>query len=140
MPEINFGWIHQQLESSKVEINVGNSLIALLKTWEGQELTTDQAKKVLDYFSKLALGVNVYDDTPQEEIWVPAEPGRLVVGDEVRVLKDAFTDKVGVLHNGRRGKIVGIRYGDIIFKSTDNKTPDLNGVHYSPYKLEKRIR
>jgi hypothetical protein len=140
MPEINFSWVTQQLEGSKVKLNVGNSLVALLKTWETQDLTPEQAKQVLDYFTKLALGTNIYDDSPKEELWVPAEPGQLVLGDEVRVLKDAFTDKVGVLHNGRRGKIVGIRYGDIIFKSTDNKTPVLDGVHYSPYKLEKRIR
>jgi hypothetical protein len=67
-------------------------------------------------------------------------PGQLVVGDEVRVLANAFTDKVGVAHNGRRGRVVAIRYGDVIFKSTDDKEPLLDGTHYSPYKLEKRIK
>jgi hypothetical protein len=95
----------------------------------------------VEAFSKLALGKALSEPTAAaDEIWVPAQPGQLTVGDEVRVLSDAFTDKTGIMHNGRRGKIAAIRYGDVIFKSTDGKEPSLDGVHYSPYKLEKRIK
>jgi hypothetical protein len=49
-------------------------------------------------------------------------------------------EKLGTIHNGRRGSVVGVRYGDVIFNDTDGKNPPLKGVHYSPYKLEKRLR
>jgi hypothetical protein len=140
MPEINFDWIRQQMQDAKVKIGTGNALLALLETWNSQELSDNQAKEVIEYFSKLAAGVNIYEDKTVDEVWTPAMPGQIKVGDEVRVLSNAFADKAGVMHNGRRGVIVAIRYGDIIFKSTDGKTPVLEGVHYSPYKLEKRIK
>ncbi len=78
-------------------------------------------------------------ETPKDEIWEDARPGFLKVGDEVRVKADAFEDELGQLHNGRRGKIVGVRYGDIIIKTIDGKEPVLDGSHYSPYKLEKLV-
>jgi hypothetical protein len=140
MPEVNFDWVRQQMQDSKVKIGTGNALLALLETWNSQQLTDNQVKEVLEYFSKLAAGVNIYEDKSVDEVWIPAMPGQISVGDEVRVLSNAFADKAGVMHNGRRGLIVAIRYGDVIFKSTDGKTPVLEGVHYSPYKLEKRIR
>jgi hypothetical protein len=140
MPEVNFDWVRQQMQDSKVKIGTGTALLALLETWNSQQLTDNQIKEVLEYFSKLAAGVNIYEDKSVDEVWIPAMPGQISVGDEVRVLSNAFADKAGVMHNGRRGLIVAIRYGDVIFKSTDGKSPLLEGVHYSPYKLEKRIR
>ena len=141
MPDVNFEWVRQQMQDAKVRVAPGVALLALLETWaDFDKLTEEQAKEVVKLFSNLALGANIFEDTKQDEIWIPALPGQLTVGDEVRVLKDAFSDTTGVMHNGRRGKIIAIRYGDVIFKSTDGKEPDLSGVHYSPYKLEKRIR
>ena len=141
MPEVNFEWVRQQMQDAKVRVAPGVALLALLEAWNDiDKLTQEQAKEAVEMFSKLALGSNIFEEVKQDEIWIPALPGQLVVGDEVRVLKDAFSDTTGVMHNGRRGKIIAIRYGDVIFKSTDGKEPDLSGVHYSPYKLEKRIR
>jgi hypothetical protein len=73
-------------------------------------------------------------------MWIPLQPGQVTVADVVRVKADAFSDKLGPIHNGRKGTVVAVRYGDIIVNSTDGKTPELKGVHYSPYKLEKRVR
>jgi hypothetical protein len=140
MPEINFDWVRQQMQDAKVKIGTGTALLALLETWNAQNLSENQVKETIEYFSKLAAGENIYEDKTVDEVWVPAMPGQLTVGDEVRVLSNAFSDKAGVTHNGRRGKIIAIRYGDVIFKSTDGKSPELEGVHYSPYKLEKRVR
>lgn len=140
MPEVNFDWIRQQMTDAKVKIGTGNALLALLETWKDQKLTDKQMKETIEYFSKLALGINIYEEKLEDEIWIPAQPGQLTVGDQVRVLANAFNDPNLVSHNGRRGVIVAIRYGDIIFKSTDGKNPILEGVHYSPYKLEKRIK
>jgi hypothetical protein len=143
MPEVNYDWVRQQLQEAKVKVGSGNAVLRLLELWESMEkLTPNLAKEAAEVFSKLAVGkplVSPVEDAPDEQ-WVPVQPGKIVVGDEVRVLADAFTDKAGILHNGRRGRVVAVRYGDIIFTSTDNRSPELNGVHYSPYKLEKRIK
>jgi hypothetical protein len=75
-----------------------------------------------------------------EEVWVDAQRGQLNVSDTVRVRHDAFSDSTGHIHNGRRGIVAAIRSGDIIFKSTDEKDPFLDGVHYRPEVLQKRVR
>jgi len=141
MPDVNDEWVRQQMQDAKVKVGSGKMVLKLLETWSTADLSPALAKEAVEIFSKLA--VNTALTTPQEnkdEIWVPALPGQLTVGDEVRVLNDAFDDASGAMHNGRRGKITALRYGDVIFKSTDGKNPQLDGVHYSPYKLEKRVR
>ena len=87
-------------------------------------------------FSKLALG-HAFIRENKKENWVQARAGDLRVGDSVRIKFDAFTGDKGTVSNGRLGKVVAVRFGDIIVKSTDGKTPELNGVHYSPDVLEK---
>ncbi len=142
MPEVNFEWVKQQLQEAKAKVGSGNAVLNLLETWSKEvKLSPNLAKEAIEIFSKLAL--NEALTTPQvdkDEIWVPARPGDLVVGDEVRVATNAFKDSTGAIHNGRRGKIIAIRYGDVIFKSTDGKQPDLEGVHYAPERLEKRVQ
>ena len=142
MPEVNFDWVRQQLQEAKAKVGAGNAVLELLKVWSEQnKLSEKSAEEAIQMFSKLALGtVLVQPGVDSNEVWIPAMPGQLVVGDEVRVLADAFSDTVGVTHNGRRGRVVAIRYGDVIFKSTDGKDPVLDGTHYSPYKLEKRVK
>jgi transcription antitermination factor NusG len=142
MPEVNYEWVRQQLQEARVKVGSGNAVLQLLEIWEKQtKLSPNLAKEAIEVFSKLALGYALSEQTADtEEVWVPLQPGQIRVGDEVRVLKDAFTDEAGTIHNGRRGKVVAVRYGDVIFTATDNKEPKLNGVHYSPYKMEKRVK
>lgn len=142
MPEVNYEWVRQQLQEAKVKVGSGNAVLQLLEVWEKQtKLSPSLAKEAVEVFSKLALNHALSEAASNsEEVWVPVQPGQIKVGEEVRVLKDAFSDEAGTLHNGRRGKVVAVRYGDIIITSTDNKEPKLNGVHYSPYKLEKRVK
>jgi hypothetical protein len=141
MPEVNYEWVKQQLQEAKVKVGSGNAVMKLLQTWETMEtLSPGLAKEAAEVFSKLAINRSIIE--PKEdpnEAWVPAQPGQIKVGDDVRVLADAFSDSTGVLHNGRRGKVIAVRYGDVIINSTDNQTPELKGVHYSPYKLEKKV-
>ena len=139
MPEINEQWIKEQMQEAKVKVGVGNALLKLLATWEPIKLSDPQQKEVLALFNKLALGHAV---TPEaaNEVWIDAQPGAITVGDQVRVKLDAYQGSTGSLHNGRRGKVVGIRYGDIIFKSNDDKEPILDGSHYSPHQLQKRVQ
>ena len=139
MPEINEQWIKDQMQDAKVKVGVGNALLKLLSTWEQMKLSDPQQKEVLALFGKLALGHAITPELPNE-VWIDAQPGAITVGDHVRVKLDAYQGSTGSMHNGRRGKVVGIRYGDIIFKSNDEKQPVLDGAHYSPHQLQKRVQ
>ena len=142
MPEINREWIAQQMEAAKVKIGSGKAIMKLLEAWEEiPKLSDNMTEEVLSVFPKLAIGYSIYEEENEEDyIWINVQPGQISVADTVRVKADAYQDKLGPIHNGRRGTVVAVRYGDVIFSSTDGKSPELKGVHYSPYKLEKRVR
>jgi hypothetical protein len=142
MPEVNFDWVRQQMQDAKVKVGSGNMVLKLLELWAAdQKLSPNLAKEAIEVFSKLALNEALSEPkSSTNEVWVQAVPGQIVVGDEVRVKTNAFTDTSGTIHNGRRGKVTGIRYGDIIVDITDNKEPAIKGVHYSPDRLEKRVK
>jgi hypothetical protein len=138
MKKIDMNWAKAQLENAKVPADAGMSIVKLLDFWATLEHRDEVDEKVVELFTTLCRSIAVVE-TPADEIWEDARPGFLKVGDEVRVKADAFEDELGQLHNGRRGKIVGVRYGDIIIKTIDGKEPVLDGSHYSPYKLEKLV-
>ena len=139
MPEVNYDWIRQQMQDARVKVGVGNAIIKLLKTWESLNISDSQAKEVAALFPQLALTHSIVPE-PATEKWIDAQPGAINVGDEVRVKADAYDGQTGTIHNGRRGRVVAVRYGDIIFKSNDGKQPVLDGTHYAPYQLQKRIQ
>lgn len=142
MPEINREWVIEQLEAAKVKVGSGKAILKLLEAWaEIPKLSENMTEEVLNVFPKLARGhVLKVEENENDYIWSDLQPGQITVGDVVRVKADAFDGNLGAMHNGRRGKVVAVRYGDVIFKSTDDRDPVLDGVHYSPYKLEKRYR
>lgn len=142
MPEINREWVIEQLEAAKVKVGSGKAILKLLDAWaEIPKLSDNMTEEVLNVFPKLARGhVLKTEENEDDYRWEDLQPGQITVGDVVRVKADAFDGNLGAMHNGRRGKVVAVRYGDVIFKSTDNRDPILDGVHYSPYKLEKRYR
>ena len=145
MPEVDMNWVKEQLTENKTKRVVGDTVIKLLNTWAEVKGTDpdpekDQANlsQVIELFSKIALGHAIVKENKNEN-WTPAQAGSLVVADDVRVKWNAFDGEKGKIHNGRRGKIVSIRYGDIIVKTTDGKEPMLEGFHYTPQQLEKRV-
>lgn len=139
MPEINEEWIRYQMQEAKVKVGVGNALLKLLGTWKTLNISVPQQKEVVALFNSISLGHSILPEKP-DEVWVDAQPGSIIVADEVRVKADAYDGSTGAIHNGRRGRVVGVRYGDIIFKSEDGKEPLLDGAHYSPHQLQKRVR
>jgi len=139
MPEVNFDWVRGQMSEAKVKVGVGNAILKLLEVWNEMKLSNNQIKETTELFTKLAINHSIIPESP-DETWIDAQPGAIIVSDEVRVKSDAYDGDTGVMHNGRRGKVVGVRYGDIIFKSTDGKEPPLDGTHYTPYQLQKRVR
>ena len=132
-------WVLQQLQSVKARKAVGDTVLKLLEVWDvaGDKMKEDAVEQTLTYFSKLAKRHVLTEDKNTK--WALAGPGLINVGDEVRVKLDAFTGSTGVLHNGRIGKVVAIRYGDVIVNSTDEVVPSLSGAHFSPHVLEKRV-
>jgi hypothetical protein len=140
MPEVNHEWVKKQLEAAKVKIGSGKAVLQLLSVWENFNLSGPMSRETIEVFSKLALNQAIDLEEVTEEVWIALQPGNILVGDEVRVFPDAFEGNLGPTHNGRRGTVVAVRYGDVIFNATDGKLPELKGVHYSPYKLEKRIK
>lgn len=135
---LDIDWIKSQIQAAKVRKPVGDAVLKLIETFEAMELTEEHQKKTVELFSKLSLGHSYVKDS-RTELWVPARPGDIKVTDVVRVRFDAYTGELGTLHNGRLGKVVGVRYGDVIFMSTDNKQPVLEGAHYPPQVLEKLV-
>lgn len=135
---LDLSWAESQVAAAKVSIPVGQAIMALLRTWGEltfqNEVQQDQALKI---FTRLAKDEAIVDE---DDSWQPVQVGFMIqVGDTVRVRSDAFTGDAGRTHNGRIGRVVAKRSGDIIVRTTDGKSPQLDGSHYPPSSLEIKI-
>jgi len=139
MPEVNREWVENQFAAAKIRVGSGKAVLKLLDVWDSVKLSPDMTREAVEVFSKIALNHALVPDAPDEK-WGPAQPGFILVGDQVRVMADAFDGELGVMHNGRKGVVVAVRHGDVIMTSTDGIEPKLEGVHYSPYKMDKRYQ
>lgn len=135
---LDMNWVKSQLQAAKVRKPVGDATMKMIEFFDTFELDDEQRKKSVEMFSILANG-HAYVKENKKETWVPVRPGDIKVADEVRVKSDAYDGELGAFHNGRRGVVVGVRYGDVIMKTTDGKEPMIDGGHYSPYSLEKLV-
>jgi len=133
-------WVKQQIQAAKVKKPVGNAVLSLVEHFYASEeqLSDEDVARVTEVFSQIAQGHAILKEK-KNETWVPLRPGNITVSDIVRVKADAFSGSVGPIHNGRVGVVVAVRYGDVIFKSTDGKEPSLEGTHYPPQALEKLV-
>lgn len=135
---LDMDWIKEQLAAARVRKPVGNATIKMIEFFDSMELEDEHREKAVEMFSLLAKG-HSYVKEDKKEVWAAVRPGNIKVTDQVRVRFDAYDGELGAFHNGRRGVVVGVRYGDIIIKTTDGKEPELDGAHYSPYSLEKLV-
>jgi hypothetical protein len=135
----DYDWVKQQLGKARVTQTSGDAVLKLLEYWDTLSIPEAAHKETLETFRELALSHALVPEA-DEEVWVQAQPGFVQKGDEVRILPNAFEGEAGKIHNGRRGKVVAVRYGDIIVRSTDGLEPFLDGTHYPPYKLQKRVK
>lgn len=144
MADTNLDWVKEQLTQNKTKKAVGDSVLKLLATWDevkqkNESLKTIDPQEIVDIFSKLAMGHALVQEKKNEK-WTKAQIGQIKVADTVRVLFNAFDESTGKSGlNGRRGRIVAVRSGDIIVKTDDGKLPVLDGVHIRPEFLEKLI-
>lgn len=139
---IDIDWVKEQMTKAKVRQSAGTSVLRLIDVWNDIIQKPESAKEAVEVFSRLALGIALVapDADELEGTWVAAQPGQIKVADIVRVHLDAFTGELGQIHNGRIGRVVGVRYGDIIVKTIDDRDPVLDGAHYSPHALDKLIK
>lgn len=134
-------WYVEQMREAGVAQQVQTSVLRLLEVWDTMNHTNVSRDETLDVFGKLARGhALVEQPMTVEEVWEPARPGALVMGDRVRVFLNAYDGEAGLVHNGRRGLIVAIRYGDIVVRYDDEHEPKIDGARHSPHMLEKRVR
>lgn len=140
MPEIKWQWVFQQLTDKKASKAAGDAAIELLKVWENLKLTSANKKEAVEIFTKLSMNQPLVVPADENEFWIQARPGDIKVGDEMMVLPNAYEEpELATIHNGRRGKVVRISYGDIILKYTDGKEPAVEGAHHSPWRLQKLV-
>jgi hypothetical protein len=144
MADTNMDWVKEQLTQNKTKKAVGDSVLKLLGTWDevkqkNESLKTVDPQEIIDIFSKLAMGYALIKESKNEK-WIKAQIGQIKVADTVRVSFNAFDESTGKSNlNGRRGRIVAVRSGDIIVKTDDGKLPVLDGVHIRPEFLEKLV-
>jgi hypothetical protein len=136
---VDANWVNEQFASANVDEHVQEVVLALLENgWDGLNVDEDKLQDIFDTFITLAQGHALLKNET-EESWIPVERGFVHRGDVVRVRHDAFDGKAGQYHNGRVGKVVAVRSGDIVFRSTDDGTPLIDGARYSPDKLQRRV-
>lgn len=141
MAKVEDSWVREQLTNAKTKRGVGTAVLKLLDTWNEIVITDENAKDAIEKFGKLSLGHAIVEEKVDELVgtWIQAQPGQLKVTDIIRVKTDVFNGDLGKMHNGRVGKVVGVRYGDIVVKTIDSREPVLDGSHYSPHMLEKLV-
>jgi hypothetical protein len=133
-------WLAEQLEAGRVSQPVGTAVLRLMEVWSTMTHTDKTAQETIDVFAKLAMGHALVDPEPTPVgQWVDVHPGFVRVADVVRVKADVYSGDLGIMHNGRVGKVVAIRSGDVIVNTTDGRSPKLEGAHYSPFSLEKFV-
>lgn len=131
-------WENDQMVEARIPKEASEVVRKLLNVWA--EFTVPDKKHqalIIRTFETLTQGHSlVVQDLPTER-WEAANPGRIHVRDTVRVRHDAYSDETGRMHNGRRGRVIGVRYGDIIIKYEDGRQPPFDAVHHAPAKLER---
>ena len=138
--ELDLSWAKDQIANSRVPVPVGRAILALLTAWAELEFPNEEQRdRALELFGKLAKDEAVYEET--EHVYRPVMVGfDIQVGNTVRVRHDAFTGDLAHSHNGRVGRVLAKRNGDIIVRSTDDKKPYLDMAHYPPSVLELRVK
>jgi hypothetical protein len=129
----NFDWIRDQLSGASTPEGQASAVLELLTRWDAMEVPEEFREDTLKLFTDLAMGHTLYLPNP-DEVWVDARAGDLVIRDIVRVKRDAFTGVLGTVHNGRVGVIVGVRYGDIVVRSTKSPSSTVRGTPRSCFK------
>lgn len=131
-------WAKDQLADARTPQNISSFALSLLDAWWTMNHDQASAQATLDAFNALAMG-HALVDPEDDAVYEDVRPGNISRGDRVRIKPSHYSGPTGEAHNARAGKVIGIRSGDIIIRYTDGKHPPGDGVHHSPYALQKRV-
>lgn len=133
-------WENEQMKLARLSPDDRAVVRRLLDAYYRNPLEVRNRQAIMETFAKLSDGeALVVPDLPTER-WEAANPGRLHQRDTVRVRFDAYKDDAGRMHNGRRGRVIAVRYGDIVVRYEDGRQPPFDAVHHPPAKLERLIK
>lgn len=136
--ELDYVHVHDQLKKMRATVAVEDGVKALAETLNDLALSVDTAREAVEALAELVKGHSLLP-SETEEAWAPCIPGMVHTGDVVRVRHDAFSGSTGRIHNGRVGKVLFVRSGDISVRSTDDLDPFLDGARYRAENLEYRV-
>jgi len=136
------GWEDEQLDEARVS---GENRDAVRRLLDAYRAGTGEYKVdrdlVVRTFTQLASGLPLVAQDEPDAVWRPiTQSGQVHSRDLVRVRLDAYTDEAGRFHNGRHGRVIAVRYGDVVVRYEDGRQPPFDGVHHPPTALEKRIK
>lgn len=143
-PMVNRTWASEQMRLAGLTEQAQQTVDAMLDAWDASPYVGNDSLRapLLEIFTRLCQNEAIYVEEAEDEgRWEPARRGNLVVGDIVRVAKDAYTTDAAAHHNGRVARIVGIRYGEIFVRYLDGREPNPDiGIRHPPHLLEKKIQ
>jgi hypothetical protein len=133
-------WEDEQMTLARLDKDTQDEVRRLMNAWRTKTVPEKRRELVLRTFEAFVHGHSLVTSDDPSERWEPATPGRIHGRDVVRVKNDAYADQAGAMHNGRRGRVIAVRYGDIIVKYEDGRQPPFDAVHHAPARLEKLLR
>lgn len=149
----DLGYYSEKLESigydpaSTVHRAVSDALVAI----EQYNLSSSEYTSILDLVSEF--GRDTLGQTPTfgDEMWKDFDYGNVVVGDYVRVKKDAYDSITGSPHNGLVGRLlnvsnrrctvryIGLRGSSNMFHSIDNLDSMKSRVQLKTEQKEEKL-
>jgi hypothetical protein len=138
--EVDLIWARDQLRRAGVNDRVATAVYQTLDTWNTNlgAIPATEVENTVDALRELLLHHSLLKPV-SDEVWMEAYPGFIHAQDVIRVRHDAYDGELGEYHNGRVGKCLGVRSGMIIFRSTDEVHPFIDGAQYPADKLERRV-
>jgi hypothetical protein len=133
-------WEDEQMKLARLDRDTQDEVRRLMMAWRTKTVPEKRRELVLATFESFVRGHALVTPDDPSERWEAAVPGRIHGRDTVRVKADAYADEAGSMHNGRRGRVIAVRYGDIIVKYEDGRQPPFDAVHHAPAKLERLTR
>ncbi len=133
---IDFDKLHEQLKLSKTSPTVIRAVKTLGEAFNSADISDEDLDEILSKFDKLARGHLLVEPEPDAR-WLSGAARTPGVGQTVRVPLTQYQDRRSTL-NGRVGRVVAVRYGDVIVNTTDDGEP-YEGLRFRPHELEIKI-
>lgn len=145
-------WANQQLtdagysdpSASATRFVIDKILDAASEIFASDEVVTAATVTAISLLGSEALTAERWTPKKRAEeadanaLWIPVTPGMSITsGMTVRVKADAYSDDVGRLHNGRAGKVVGVRRGMVLLQYPGEPTGAAH--HHTLTLLEVRV-